>query len=288
MPFVFLRSPPKAEPIKPNKLTASGTRRCCPVAVALLEHRLEHGRAGAPAPAGSDRCRARRYTNAAARHADALRLDTEKARHDQGQTREQARVEQGSLRVRHPGERSSSSAPVAPTPPRRRGRRASRPLRGEACGACASRESARASSDAGACCACPHRDRVVDEGTRACATARAPRPRWPAGSTARRSSAGRRADRGCADGSWCTDRGRRADRYFGRCDRPARSALLEDHPRSAGRAQGDATPTRRLRAASAGASSQRSSTARSTSFISSSAKLAPRQRRRPPPKGIQV
>src|SRR4029079_1766550 len=38
----------------------------------------------------------------------------------------------------------------------------------------------------------------------------------------------------------------------------------------------------------AGASSCRASTARSTIFISSWAKLAPRQRRRPPPNGIQV
>ena len=37
-----------------------------------------------------------------------------------------------------------------------------------------------------------------------------------------------------------------------------------------------------------GRSSQRDSTARSTIFISSSAKLAPRQRRRPPPNGIHV
>ena len=48
----------------------------------------------------------------------------------------------------------------------------------------------------------------------------------------------------------------------------------------------------RLRARSpcapTGCSSQRSSTARSASFISSSAKLAPRQRRRPPPNGIHV
>ena len=55
---------------------------------------------------------------------------------------------------------------------------------------------------------------------------------------------------------------------------------------------GERTVEYRLRAVSAGpsagSSSKRSSRARSTSFISSWAKLAPMQRRRPPPKGIHV
>ncbi len=38
----------------------------------------------------------------------------------------------------------------------------------------------------------------------------------------------------------------------------------------------------------AGASSKRASTSRATIFISCSAKLAPRHRRRPPPNGIHV
>ena len=52
---------------------------------------------------------------------------------------------------------------------------------------------------------------------------------------------------------------------------------------------GDVAPAGELvRAADRAAARRRASTARSTIFISSIAKLAPRQRRRPPPNGIQV
>ena len=78
--------------------------------------------------------------------------------------------------------------------------------------------------------------------------------------------------------------GRRAPRPVARA-----APLAQDHGRAARRAERDAPPRRSARAAGWPARARSaSSTARSTIFISCSAKLAPRQRRRPPPNGSQV
>ena len=58
--------------------------------------------------------------------------------------------------------------------------------------------------------------------------------------------------------------------------------------RAVARREGDVAPRDRLGRGDAGARSRRSSTPRCTIRISSSAKAAPRQRRTPPPNGIQA